>query len=488
MSSWNDEPERDAIEKNKDEILDLMTADIEKQKAEEAFKNKHGLHKKPPAEVIHGMTMDQKDDNDDKMDTESEVVDPRSNSPPRLDSSSTSDYHGSYSSTGVAPTIKSRLRSKRFSGLTHDTSKKPRPGTPIKTMDNISQQSVASIDNYFVPWLPTSSTTITTNLPDHYQHNQHQHQLHHHHQDPLPSANKRPSLGKTTTGTTTTELTYKATKEVTDQAIIGAMNKIIRISLIIAKGYYYQAHYYCRETALELQKLDNSQYDTPSVLCLMGRAYYDAGDHAGARIFYRRSFSIAPWYCKGVPLYSTCLWYLEMERELSLLAKVMKDNHSHRYEAYISAGNWTKCSNRGNEAARWFQKAVDLDPSRSYGHALLGYEDWEKGNCLGAKQHFAQCMITNKRSYFGWYGSATAYQGMHEFPQARRLIEEAIRLHPRHPVLLGTMAEILLSMKEYELASKYVERSLAIRDNISIQELKKKIDRQLELGDTGESL
>lgn len=159
----------------------------------------------------------------------------------------------------------------------------------------------------------------------------------------------------------------------------------------------------------------------------------------------------------------------------------MKDNRSHLFEAYIAAGNWTKCSKGGNEATQWFHKAVKLDPARSYGHALLGYEEWEKGNSLGAKQHFAQSMITNKRSYIGWYGMATAYLGMEEYAQARTLLTEAVRLHPRHPILLATTAEVLFELEDYEEAAKYIEKSLRIRSTSVYEKLKSKILAKLNM-------
>ncbi|KAI8334963.1 hypothetical protein BC941DRAFT_430791 [Chlamydoabsidia padenii] len=473
MPIWDGEPDRGDIEKHKDEILQAMMDDIDKQKAEEAMKNKHGLHKKPPTETTNDLTVNSIDSGDELLDGSISLIDIDSIPPPRLawGSSPSSNQNKTHGDIGSTPGIKTRLRNvKRSGGHLEESLSVKRRSVPFKLMDNILQTPTTSIDTYFVPWMPISDSSSS---PTHQSN-----PLHSNHQS--TNISNKPSLGNTTTGTTTSALTTKAAKEAMDQKIIDAMNKVIRTLRILAMGYFYQSSYYCRETALELQKLDRSQYDTAPVLCLMGQAYYDAGDHQLARVFYRRSFAIAPWYCTGVPIYSTCLWYLEKKQELGLLARVMKDNYCHRYEACIAAGNWTKCSNRGNESIRWFQKAVDLDPSRSYGHALLGYEEWEKDNCLGAKQHFSQCIITDKRSYFGWYGAATAYQGMHEFIQAKQLMEEALRLHPRHPVLLGTMAEILFSLKNYDLAYIYIEKSLATRNNISMEELKNKIKQKLD--------
>lgn len=63
------------------------------------------------------------------------------------------------------------------------------------------------------------------------------------------------------------------------QTVIRAMNKVMSVLRTFARGYMYHSFYHCREAALSLQKLDDRQYDTPRILCILGKAYYDAGDY-----------------------------------------------------------------------------------------------------------------------------------------------------------------------------------------------------------------
>lgn len=197
--------------------------------------------------------------------------------------------------------------------------------------------------------------------------------------------------------------------------------------------------------------------------------------------FFRHAFVVAPWYCDGVPEYSTCLCSLEMEKELNLLAYHMRDNKSHVYESYITAANWAKCAIGINEATEWFQKAIKYDPNRSYAYSLLGYEEMEKANFLGAKKMFAKSITANKRSYIAWCGMALTYRSMDEHIQARTLLYEAVRLHPRHPVLLAKLAEVLYELEEYHEAAEYVERSLAAQPSLINQELKDQIALKIKL-------
>ncbi|KAI8978537.1 hypothetical protein BDB01DRAFT_799126 [Pilobolus umbonatus] len=258
-----------------------------------------------------------------------------------------------------------------------------------------------------------------------------------------------------------------------------SMARILHILQVIGSGYMYQTLYECRKSVLELQKLDNRQYDTPTVLCIIGKDYYDTGDHLSAYAFYRHAFFIAPWYCDGVPLYSTCLWYLGKEKELNVLAFKMRHNVSHQFEAYVAGGNWGKLS-QDPQATKYFEKAVEVDPSKAYGHYLVGYEEWEKGHYLRAKEHYVTCMRVGKRSYLGWFGMATAHLRMEEYQQAKTLLDIAIEMNPIHPVMLATMAEVLYHLGEYESAYEFITKSLVMRQEDSHKRLKVKIEECLQ--------
>ncbi|KAG2236703.1 hypothetical protein INT48_000701 [Thamnidium elegans] len=144
------------------------------------------------------------------------------------------------------------------------------------------------------------------------------------------------------------------------------------------------------KAVLELNQLDDCQYDSPRVLCMLGKTYYDTTDYETARLYFKHVFVTAPWFCNEASTYSTCLCYLDLSTELNILAYKLSHNPCHQYEAYITAGNWHKM-NSCNSAMQWFQKAIELDPSRSYAYMLVGYENIDKDNCLNAKSYFAKC-------------------------------------------------------------------------------------------------
>jgi hypothetical protein len=61
---------------------------------------------------------------------------------------------------------------------------------------------------------------------------------------------------------------------------------VIELLSIVATGYLYQSFYKCKEAALELQQLDDNQYNSARVLCIIGKAYYDVGEYESVSFLY----------------------------------------------------------------------------------------------------------------------------------------------------------------------------------------------------------
>jgi Tfp pilus assembly protein PilF len=70
---------------------------------------------------------------------------------------------------------------------------------------------------------------------------------------------------------------------------------------------------------------------------------------------------------------------------------------------------------------------------------------------------------------------------MEEYAQAKTLLTEAVRLHPRHPVVLATMAEVLYELERYKEAKEYIDRSLSIRISSANEKLKHKIELKMQI-------
>lgn len=57
------------------------------------------------------------------------------------------------------------------------------------------------------------------------------------------------------------------------------MNRVMKLLRVMASGYLFQSLYYDADSVTELKQLNTSQYESARVLCLLGKAYYNAGEY-----------------------------------------------------------------------------------------------------------------------------------------------------------------------------------------------------------------
>ncbi|KAM3586084.1 anaphase-promoting complex subunit cdc27 [Umbelopsis sp. WA50703] len=412
---------RRSVELKKDEKIGEVKSDIETLKAEAEYRNEHGLHKKPPPDVT----------NDIKI----KHIDIRMENAKIIEQTPSRGYRS------ISSNVKS-ADSQRT-----ETATRKRKVNAISSLHETRQKSTIARSNTNTSRLTKKKPLSGTSLPmDKRQ---------------KTTTNTQAKANASSVGLIDQSLLAEANQE-QGKTVITAMNKVIGILRILATGYLHAANYQCRETSLVLQQLDDQQYETAWVQCAMGKAYYDAGDYQTAERLFSRSFLLWPWYCDAVPYHSTCLWYLQKEMELNILASKMQENKSHQYEAFIAAGNWASHARSSKEAIYWYQRAADIDPSRSYAHALLGQEEWEREEFLVAMTHFRQCISADRRSYTGWHGLGLAYEGLQLYPKAKAAVDEAVRLHPRHPFALCTLGDILAHLGKDQEALMYLDQSMKI--------------------------
>lgn len=180
---------------------------------------------------------------------------------------------------------------------------------------------------------------------------------------------------------------------------------------------------------------------------------------------------------------------MELSTELNVLVYKVSRNPCHQYEAYIAAGNWGR-TNSDSSAIKYFQKAIQVDPSKSYAYMLAGYEKLDSDHCLDAKFYFAKCMSANKRCYRAWFGMASCYMHLEMYQGTKNMLWESFRIHPRHPAVLSTLAAVLYKLQEYDKAEVFVKKSLAIKYTKEDKELLDKImERSSDMwGNEGSSL
>lgn len=84
--------------------------------------------------------------------------------------------------------------------------------------------------------------------------------------------------------------------------------------------------------------------------------------------------SLEPYRIWDMEVYSTLLWHLRRNVQLSFLAQELLAIDSRAPEAWIAAGNCFSLQKERNQALTCFRRAAQLDPGCAYAYTLSGHE------------------------------------------------------------------------------------------------------------------
>ena len=137
----------------------------------------------------------------------------------------------------------------------------------------------------------------------------------------------------------------------------------------------------------------------------------------------------------GLEVLSTTLWHLKKEVELSHLAQRAVDFDRKSPEAWCIVGNCFSLQKEHETALTFFRRAIQLDPSFTYPHALSGHEyaaieDFEK-----AVACYRDAIRADERHYNAWYGLGTIYYRQEKYDLAEYHYRRALAINTQSSIL-----------------------------------------------------
>ncbi|CAI5745315.1 unnamed protein product [Peronospora destructor] len=226
------------------------------------------------------------------------------------------------------------------------------------------------------------------------------------------------------------------------------------LRLLNSFGSIYQklSMYMCREALAMLERLPTSQYASGWAQQQIGRAHFEMADYVQAQDVFCALHRAEPHRMEGLDIYSTTLWHLKRDVELSYLAQQATDFDKLSCEAWCAAGNCFSLQKEHDTALTFFQRAIQLDPSYTYAYTLSGHEyvaneDFEKAvNC------YRHAIRTDSRHYNAWYGLGTIYYRQEKFEFAEYHFKRALEINPRSSLLHCFLGMVLHATHRYEEA------------------------------------
>lgn len=241
----------------------------------------------------------------------------------------------------------------------------------------------------------------------------------------------------------------------------------------LGSGYFALSQFQCEDALHLFDSLPRAQRDTPWVLAQMGRAYYEQAAYGEAEKYYKKLRSIAPTRFEDMEVYSTVLWHLKRETDLSFLAHELIDSDWHSPYAWCAVGNAWSLARDHEQALRCFKRATQLDPKFAYAFTLQGHEHVSNEEYDKALSAYRHGITADKRHYNAYYGVGRVYEKLGNFDKAFVHYHAASSINPTNAVLICCIGTVLEKQKKPKPALQYFTKATEMAPRSALTRFKK---------------
>ncbi|XP_039273316.1 cell division cycle protein 27 homolog [Styela clava] len=228
----------------------------------------------------------------------------------------------------------------------------------------------------------------------------------------------------------------------------------------IGHGYLALCQYKCKDAINIFNSLSPHQRNTGWVLSALGRAHFELTEYNEAANIFQELRTIVPHHLQGLEIYSTTLWHLQKEVELSRLARDMKELDKLCSETWCAIGNCFSLQRDHSSAVNFFHRAIQLDAQSSYAYTLLGHEMGLIEDLDGALTCYRNAVKWNPRHYNAWYGIGTIYYKQEKFKIAEIHFRKAFAINPQNSVLLCHIGIVQHALKQTTSAIRTLDTAV----------------------------
>lgn len=241
------------------------------------------------------------------------------------------------------------------------------------------------------------------------------------------------------------------------------------LDLLRRFGYGYQelSQFKCQDALRSYSTLPRAHQDTPWVLAQMGRAQYEQAAYSEAERHFRRLRILSPTRMKDMEVYSTILWHLKRETDLSFLAHELIDSAWLSPEAWCALGNAWSLAKDHEQALRCFKRATQLDPKFAYAYTLQGHEHMANEEYDKALTAFRLSVSADRRHYNAYYGIGMVYEKLGNYDKAHHHFLAASQIHPTNAVLICCIGTVLEKQKSIMAALACFTRATELAPRVA---------------------
>ncbi|KAJ6238205.1 cell division cycle protein 27 [Anaeramoeba flamelloides] len=288
---------------------------------------------------------------------------------------------------------------------------------------------------------------------------------------------------------------FDQAKVIFDQMINGkrlsglkALNFFVNLGIAHKSFHSYQ----CKKAIDHYEKLPKRQRQSPWILSQLGYCNFELSRYQKAYKYFQAVRERARYQVVNMDIYSTVLWQLQKEVELSILSEelILIDRLSP--EPWCVVGNCFSLQGDHTTAIKFFERAIQINPNFAYaytlsGHEYLACENFEKSiNCfrmalkvsdrhwnayagLGlvyfkqekfelAIEHFKSALQISQNSSVLYCFYSMALYAKNKIFRAVNALNTAIKLDPNNVLAIYKKATILFDTNKYDKSLQILEK------------------------------
>lgn len=233
----------------------------------------------------------------------------------------------------------------------------------------------------------------------------------------------------------------------------------------LSEPFYHMSCYLCQQAIELFLKLPSSQLNTGWVLSNIGRCYNECIKYQEAEKFFAEALRIEPYRLEGIEYYSSCLWHLKKQVELCTLAHDALEKSKFAPEAWIVVGNCFSLQKEHENALKFFNRAIQLNPQNAYAHCLCGHEYVYNEDFQNARKYFETSLNYDIRHYNAWWGLGNICFKQEKYEKAVENFRQAISINANCPILYSYLGMTLSAMRRYSEALKHFDNAELLDPN-----------------------
>ena len=232
----------------------------------------------------------------------------------------------------------------------------------------------------------------------------------------------------------------------------------------LGEPYLHLLSYNCQQAIDLFYKLPKNHFNTGWVLSNIGRAYWESVKYAEAEKYFEEAFRTEPYRLEGLEYYSTCLWHMKKQVELCHLAYTALEKSLFAPEPWIVLGNCFSLQKEHENALKFFNRAIQLNPSFAYAHTLSGHEYVYNEDFQKARKCFENALNIDLRHYNAWWGLGYIYYKQEKYDRAIDHFQKAISINSKNPVLHSYLGMTYAAQDELLEALRWFQNSEHLDD------------------------